>query len=173
VLKDLIVSGDATLLQALDRFAEGDRSELETYIKSGVLDTPPSLDLLLDDLDLNVLTMGVASGLLDVDAEVDEHYQGDLDDLSFEASFVDEDPMFEPGSAGSVGPLSPTNSSDLPRSLSAFLCFKECDADEGALAGSLGEIARSPLGWGLDFEYSGFEEDSSIPLSPGRHLGSP
>jgi hypothetical protein len=30
------------------------------------------------------------------------------------------------------------------------------------LAGSLGEIARSPLGWGLDFEYSGFEEDSSI-----------
>jgi CCT motif len=58
ILKDLIISGDEALQEALEKYEKGDKSQLETMIKSGLLSRrlPPDLDL-LGDLDLDFLTV--------------------------------------------------------------------------------------------------------------------
>jgi CCT motif len=70
VLKDLIISGDAALQSALDRYESGDPDQLVTLMQHGLLDRRDSLDL-LHDLDLNFLSVG-----LDDD---DDHNNGSAD----------------------------------------------------------------------------------------------
>eukprot|EP00547_Thalassionema_nitzschioides_P004061 CAMPEP_0194209038 /NCGR_PEP_ID=MMETSP0156-20130528/7304_1 /TAXON_ID=33649 /ORGANISM="Thalassionema nitzschioides, Strain L26-B" /LENGTH=546 /DNA_ID=CAMNT_0038936123 /DNA_START=217 /DNA_END=1854 /DNA_ORIENTATION=+ len=58
VLKDLIISGDEALQEALDKYEKGDKSQLESMIKSGLLSQklPAEIDF-LGDLDLDFLTV--------------------------------------------------------------------------------------------------------------------
>eukprot|EP00546_Thalassionema_frauenfeldii_P000435 CAMPEP_0178936782 /NCGR_PEP_ID=MMETSP0786-20121207/25377_1 /TAXON_ID=186022 /ORGANISM="Thalassionema frauenfeldii, Strain CCMP 1798" /LENGTH=578 /DNA_ID=CAMNT_0020615249 /DNA_START=56 /DNA_END=1793 /DNA_ORIENTATION=- len=58
VLKDLIISGDEALQEALDKYEKGDKSKLESMIKSGLLSQklPAEIDF-LGDLDLDFLTV--------------------------------------------------------------------------------------------------------------------
>ena len=66
IIKDLIISGDDALQSALDRYEQGDKSELESMIKSGRLQSYQSGDGahggsnidILGDLDLDFLTVG-------------------------------------------------------------------------------------------------------------------
>mmetsp|Transcript_30906 Transcript_30906/g.90344 ORF Transcript_30906/g.90344 Transcript_30906/m.90344 type:complete len:408 (-) Transcript_30906:149-1372(-) len=66
IIKDLIISGDDALQTALDRYEQGDKSELENMIKSGRLQSYQSGDGahgssnidILGDLDLDFLTVG-------------------------------------------------------------------------------------------------------------------
>jgi CCT motif len=62
VLKDLIISGDEALQEALEKYEKGDKSQLETMIKSGLLSQklPADLDL-LGELDLDFLTVDDAT----------------------------------------------------------------------------------------------------------------
>jgi len=53
-LRDLILNGDERLQSALDKFENGDASELEGLMRSGLLSKRTSLDL-LEDLDLHFL----------------------------------------------------------------------------------------------------------------------
>lgn len=59
VLKDLIISGDEALQEALDKYEKGDKSQLENMIKNGLLSQklPADMDF-LGDLDLDFLTVG-------------------------------------------------------------------------------------------------------------------
>jgi len=66
IIKDLIISGDDALQTALDRYEQGDKSQLESMIKSGRLQsyqsskgggTGSNIDI-LGDLDLDFLTVG-------------------------------------------------------------------------------------------------------------------
>lgn len=62
VLKDLIISGDEALQEALEKYEKGDKSQLESMIKSGLLSQklPADLDL-LGELDLDFLTVDDAT----------------------------------------------------------------------------------------------------------------
>jgi hypothetical protein len=70
VLKDLIISGDAALQTALDKYDEGDSGPLVLLMQQGLLDRPDSLDL-LKDLDLNILSVGLEGA--------DEIFFGEMD----------------------------------------------------------------------------------------------
>lgn len=91
VLKDMIISGDAALQGAMEKYERGDATELEAIIKSGTLsDRRSSIDL-LDGLDLDFLG----------------HSFGD----SFDGFEFDKDHMEEPSHAPpppSLGPLGST-----------------------------------------------------------------
>jgi hypothetical protein len=74
VLKDLIISGDEQLQEALDKYEKGDKSQLEAMIKSGALaqKLPADMDL-LGELDLDFLT-------------VDDHTIGSMGQHNVEAT---------------------------------------------------------------------------------------
>jgi hypothetical protein len=58
ILKDLIISGDNDLQDALDHYEQGDPSVLESMIRGGTLNNRAASDIdLLGDLDLDFLTM--------------------------------------------------------------------------------------------------------------------
>ena len=56
ILKDLIISGNPTLKNALDKFSGGDSSELQDLIRQGIFSRRHSVDL-LDGLDLDFLAV--------------------------------------------------------------------------------------------------------------------
>jgi rRNA-processing protein FCF1 len=63
VLKDLIISGDDALQAALDKYEQGDATELENMINSGALKDKISSDIdLLGDLDLYFLNVNEEIG---------------------------------------------------------------------------------------------------------------
>jgi hypothetical protein len=58
ILKDLIISGDNALQNALDKYEQGDSTELESMIQGGSLSNRAMNDIdLLGDLDLDFLTV--------------------------------------------------------------------------------------------------------------------
>ena len=58
VLKDMIISGDDDLQVALDKYEQGDTSELVTMVNSGALNNKDSNDIdILADLDLGFLNV--------------------------------------------------------------------------------------------------------------------
>jgi hypothetical protein len=60
ILKDLVISGDDAVQDAIDRYESGDVTVLEDMIKSGYLLSKSSADVdLLGDLDLDFLNVGV------------------------------------------------------------------------------------------------------------------
>ena len=62
IIKDLIISGDKELLNALDNYESGDTSQLEALVKNGSLLQNKATDIdLLDDLDLDFLTFNDGS----------------------------------------------------------------------------------------------------------------
>jgi len=71
-LKDLIIAGDDVLQAALDKYEEGDASELQSMIKSGTLHSKMCADVdLLGDLDMDFLNMNEGFGVLEGTAAVD------------------------------------------------------------------------------------------------------
>ncbi len=96
VLKDLIISGDAALREALELYQKGDPSAMEALMDSGALNNRKgSLDL-LDDLDFGFLNVG-SLGTSPRDGG-DTHFGAmphtnetleEWDDLRFETAFAD------------------------------------------------------------------------------------
>jgi hypothetical protein len=91
VLKDLIISGDEALQEALEKYEKGDKTQLETMIKSGVLSQklPADLDL-LGELDLDFLTVDDATvgsmGNQNVESQQGQHNARSKDIISFLSS---------------------------------------------------------------------------------------
>mmetsp|Transcript_18929 Transcript_18929/g.31620 ORF Transcript_18929/g.31620 Transcript_18929/m.31620 type:complete len:542 (+) Transcript_18929:99-1724(+) len=97
VLKDMIISGDSTLQGALEKYEQGDPSELESIIKSGTLaDRRSSIDL-LDGLDLDFLgnALGDSFDGFEFDASANQLDEGDKFRYRSESSVVDQDLLEE------------------------------------------------------------------------------
>lgn len=66
MLKDMIISGDQRLTDALEKYERGDLSGLQSLMQDGKLDRRSSLDLVadlgLDQLDLNLFPMDFGGG---------------------------------------------------------------------------------------------------------------
>lgn len=97
VLKDMIISGDSTLQGALEKYEQGDSSQLESLIKSGTLaDRRSSIDL-LDGLDLDFLgnALGDSFDGFEFDASANQFDEGDKFRYRSESSAVDQDMLEE------------------------------------------------------------------------------
>lgn len=91
VLKDLIISGNEELKDALENFENGDSSALEALMDSGILNRKASLDL-LEDLDFGFLNVGELCTSPHHEPYAEPPTQENLDDwddLKFEAAFAD------------------------------------------------------------------------------------
>jgi hypothetical protein len=88
ILKDLIISGDNDLQNALDKYEQGDSTELESMIQGGSLSNRAMNDIdLLGDLDLDFLTVH--------------------DDLGDGAAMIHQSPMQGPASNHPMAPPPP------------------------------------------------------------------
>ena len=86
VLKDLIISGDETLAEALSRYERGDKEPFQKLLQSGLLNRKSSLDLLGDvgDLSFDFLSVSATSNALSMRANLDAPFPMDDDELTLE-----------------------------------------------------------------------------------------
>ena len=87
ILKDLVISGDDAVQDAIDRYESGDVTVLEDMIKSGYLLSKSSADVdLLGDLDLDFLNVGgggVVGNLMEEDGNSSDGDDGGTNAMMF------------------------------------------------------------------------------------------
>jgi hypothetical protein len=87
ILKDLVISGDDAVQDAIDRYEAGDVTVLEDMIKSGYLLSKSSADVdLLGDLDLDFLNVGgggVVGNLMEEDGNSSDGDDGGTNAMMF------------------------------------------------------------------------------------------
>jgi hypothetical protein len=113
ILKDLVISGDDAVQDAIDRYESGDVTVLEDMIKSGYLLSKSSADVdLLGDLDLDFLNVGgggVVGNLMEEDGNSSDGDDGGTNAMMF--GTIDDLMGSIPSSVGSsmVGKLLTTS----------------------------------------------------------------
>lgn len=96
VLKDLIISEDEALADALARYERGDKEPIKNLLREGVLNRKSSLDLLGEagDLNFDFLSVSANTSALAVKNNLDAPFPMDDDEMSFEALIVEGSDVF-------------------------------------------------------------------------------
>jgi hypothetical protein len=88
ILKDLIISGDEALADALSRYERGDKEPIKNLLREGVLNRKSSLDLLGDvgDLSFDFLSVSAASNAFTsaMKGNLDAPFPMDEEEMTFE-----------------------------------------------------------------------------------------